>query len=462
MIAPIKPEKLQDSPEAATAPRAVALDLVSAVLRKGRLLDEALAPKKWISGGDSGRDSPEGALDGLSSRDRAFVRLLVTTVLRRLGQVDAVIGHYLERPLPRQAAESHDIMRLGAAQLLFLKTPPHAAVDTAVEMTRARGFTPHLKLVNAVLRRMSREGAALVETQDAPRLNTPDWLWESWTAAYGEEMTRAIATVHLAEPPLDLSVADDPQAWAERLGGAVLTTGTVRLAKTARVTEMEGFAEGKWWVQDAASALPVRLLGNVAGKSVLDLCAAPGGKTLQLASGGAHVTALDRSRPRLARLKDNLSRMNLEAEIVCADAVTWRPQTPAQAVLLDAPCTATGGLRRHPDVARLKIPDDVSRLAALADSLLDAAVEMLAPGGRLVFCTCSLEPQEGPQRAAALLQRARGMKLAPIEPTEIEGVDGGLSEAVTEEGYLRTLPCHLPGQGGMDGFFAARFEKARE
>jgi 16S rRNA (cytosine967-C5)-methyltransferase len=309
---------------------------------------------------------------------------------------------------------------------------------------------------------MSREGAALVETQDAPRLNTPDWLWESWTAAYGEEMTRAIATVHLAEPPLDLSVADDPQAWAERLGGAVLPTGTVRLSKTARVTEIEGFAEGKWWVQDAASALPVRLLGNVAGKSVLDLCAAPGGKTLQLASGGAHVTALDRSRPRLARLEDNLSRMNLEAKIVCADAVTWRPQTPAQAVLLDAPCTATGGLRRHPDVARLKIPDDVSRLAALADRLLDAAVEMLAPGGRLVFCTCSLEPQEGPQRAAALLQRARGMKLAPIEPTEIEGVDGGLSEAVTEEGYLRTLPCHLPGQGGMDGFFAARFEKAQE
>ena len=462
MIAPIKQEKLQDSPEAATAPRAVALDLVSAVLRKGRLLDEALAPKERISGGDSGLDSPGGALDGLSSRDRAFVRLLVTTVLRRLGQVDAVIGHYLERPLPRKAAAGHDILRLGAAQLLFLKTPPHAAVDTAVEMTRARGFTPHLKLVNAVLRRMSREGAALVETQDAPRLNTPDWLWESWTAAYGEEMTRAIATVHLAEPPLDLSVADDPQAWAERLGGAVLPTGTVRLAKTARVTEIEGFAEGKWWVQDAASALPVRLLGNVAGKSVLDLCAAPGGKTLQLASGGAHVTALDRSRPRLARLKDNLSRMNLEAKIVCADAVTWRPQTPAQAVLLDAPCTATGGLRRHPDVARLKIPDDVSRLAALADRLLDAAVEMLAPGGRLVFCTCSLEPQEGPQRAAALLQRARGMKLAPIEPTEIGGVDGGLSEAVTEEGYLRTLPCHLPGQGGMDGFFAARFEKARE
>ena len=462
MIAPIKPEKLQDSPEAAAAPRAVALDLVSAVLRKGWLLDEALAPKERISGGDSGRDSPGDALGGLSSRDRAFVRLLVTTVLRRLGQVDAVIGHYLERPLPRKAAAGHDILRLGAAQLLFLKTPPHAAVDTAVEMTRARGFTPHLKLVNAVLRRMSREGAALVETQDAPRLNTPDWLWESWTAAYGEEMTRAIATVHLAEPPLDLSVADDPQAWAERLGGAVLPTGTVRLAKTTRVTEMEGFAEGKWWVQDAASALPVRLLGNVAGKSVLDLCAAPGGKTLQLASGGAHVTALDRSRPRLARLEDNLSRMNLEAKIVCADAVTWRPQTPAQAVLLDAPCTATGGLRRHPDVARLKIPDDVSRLAALADRLLDAAVEMLAPGGRLVFCTCSLEPQEGPQRAAALLRRARGMKLAPIEPTEIGGVDGGLSEAVTEEGYLRTLPCHLSGQGGMDGFFAARFEKARE
>ncbi|MBL6935932.1 MAG: MFS transporter [Alphaproteobacteria bacterium] len=449
----MKPEKSQDSAKTAVSARGVALDIVTAVLRKGRLLDEALA-----SGGDSAGNSGENALDSLASRDRAFVRLLVATVLRRLGQVDAALGHCLERPLPHKATSVHDILRLGATQLLFLETPPHAAVDTSVELARSRGFAPHLKLINAILRRISREGAALITAQDAPRLNTPDWLWESWVAAYGEDQARAIATAHMAEPPLDLSVTGDPGTWAEKLGGTVLATGTVRLAKTARVTEMEGFAEGKWWVQDAASALPVRLLGDVAGKNVLDLCAAPGGKTLQLASAGAHVTALDRSRPRLARLEENLGRLHLEAEMICADAVTWRPQTLAGAVLLDAPCTATGGLRRHPDVARLKTPEDVARLAALADRLLDAALDMLEPGGRLVFCTCSLEPQEGPERTAAFLQRADGVKLVPITPEEI----GGLTEAVTGEGYLRTLPCHFSGQGGMDGFFAARFEKARK
>ncbi len=452
MATPKKPEKSRNRSKAPLSaadisPRGVALDLVTAVLRKGRLLDEVLA---------SGGETAGNTLDRLDPRDRAFVRLLVATVLRRLGQLDAIIGHCLERPLPHKATPVHDILRLGAAQLLFLETPPHAAVDTSVELARARGFTAQLKLINAILRRISREGAALIKAQDAPRLNTPDWLWKSWAGAYGEDQARAIATAHMAEPPLDLSVTGDPETWAEKLGGTVLATGTVRLAKTARVTKMEGFAEGKWWVQDAASALPVRLLGDVAGRRVLDLCAAPGGKTLQLAAAGAHVTALDRSRPRLARLEENLSRLHLEAEMICADAVTWRPQTPVGAVLLDAPCSATGGLRRHPDVARLKTPDDVERLAALADRLLDAALDMLEPGGRLVFCTCSLEPQEGPQRAAAFLKRASGVKLVPVEPAEI----GWLSEAVTGEGYLRTLPCHLSGQGGMDGFFAARFEKA--
>ena len=462
MTAAKKPETSQASSRvtvsaAAVSPRGVALNLVTAVLRKGRLFDEALA-----SGGDSAGDLGGNALDRLASRDRAFVRLLMATVLRRLGQIDAVIGHCLERPLPHKATAVHDILRLGAAQLLFIQTPPHAAVDTSVELARARGFTAQLKLVNAVLRRISREGAALTEAQDAPRLNTPDWLWESWVAAYGEDQARAIATAHMAEPPLDLTVVGDPQGWAEKLGGVVLATGTVRLAKTTKVTELEGFKEGKWWVQDAASALPVRLLGDVAGTGVIDLCAAPGGKTLQLASAGAHVTALDRSRPRLARLEDNLARMSLEAETVCADATQWRPQSPASAILLDAPCTATGGLRRHPDVARLKTPDDVARLAALADRLLDAALDMLEPGGRLVFCTCSLEPHEGPERAAAFLQRAQEMKLVPIEPEEMGGLTDELTGVVTEEGYLRTLPCHLSQQGGMDGFFAARFEKTRK
>jgi 16S rRNA (cytosine967-C5)-methyltransferase len=476
MVAPKKPKKSQSRSKADISPRGMTLDLITAVLRKGRLFDEALtsggrAHSGLISGRDLTKDSakglPKNVLDRLNPRDRAFVRLMAATVLRRLGQLDAVIDHYLEHPLPGKAAAVHDILRLGTAQLLFLATPPYAAVDTAVELARSRGFASYLKLINAMLRRISREGAVLIKAQDASRLNTPDWLWESWTTTYGEETAKAIAGAHMAEPPLDLSVSNDPEVWAEKLGGVVLPTGTVRLAKTTRVMEMEGFKDGKWWVQDAASALPVRLLGDVAGKSVLDLCAAPGGKTLQLASSSANVTALDRSRVRLLRLEENLARMGLKAKTICVDAASWQPETPADAILLDAPCTATGGLRRHPDVAWLKTPNDVTRLAALADRLLDAAVEMLAPGGRLVFCTCSLEPQEGPERAQAFLRRTGVMKLVPIEPEEIwrgtgelaGGLADELSGVVTAEGYLRTLPCHLSQQGGMDGFFAARFEK---
>ena len=362
--------------QAATA-RTVALDLIGAVLRRKRPLDDAID------------DSPE--MHGLSGRDRAFARLLTATVLRRLGQIDALIALCLSTPLAPRAAMVQDILRLGIAQLLFLRTPPHAAVATSVDIAHSRGFLSHKGLVNAVLRRLGVEGAALVEQQDAARINTPDWLWQSWSRAYGDATARAIAASHLKEAPLDLTLRGDREEWCARLQGVMLPTGTLRRAAGGALASLPGFAEGAWWVQDAAAALPARLFGDIGGREVVDLCAAPGGKTAQLAIAGARVTAVDRSSRRLERLAANLDRMALPVMAVAADAATWRPMHPVDAVLLDAPCSTTGAIRRHPDLPHLKTPDDVVRLASVQENLLRAAIEMLQPGGTLVYCTCSLE-----------------------------------------------------------------------
>jgi 16S rRNA (cytosine967-C5)-methyltransferase len=424
----------------ATSPsaRSVAIDLVGTVLRRKRPLDDAID------------DNPD--IVGLPARDRAFARLLVATVLRRLGQIDALIDHCLNTPLPPRAAMVHDMLRLGIAQLLFLRTPPHAAVATTVDLAEARGFLSHKGLVNAVLRRLSQEGPGLIEAQDAPRLNTPDWLWTSWSRAYGEAGCRAIATAHLKEAPLDLTVRGDVQEWAKRLDAIVLPTGTLRRVAGGAITSLPGYNEGAWWVQDAAAAIPARLFGDLTGQRIVDLCAAPGGKTAQLAAAGATVTAIDRSQRRLERLIANLQRLHLPAEALAADASTWRPPAQVSAVLLDAPCTATGAIRRHPDVPHLKSPDDVVRLAAVQERLINAALDMLAPGGMLVYCTCSLEPEEGPQQIINLLGRRTDLRREPIQPDEV----GGFIEVITPEGDLRTLPSHLPEYDGLDGFYAAR------
>jgi 16S rRNA (cytosine967-C5)-methyltransferase len=429
-------------PDAPTA-RSVAIDLVGAVLRRKRPLDDAI------------EDNAE--MGSLPARDRAFARLLVATVLRRLGQIDALIAHCLNTPLPPRAAMVHDMLRLGIAQLLFLRTPPHAAVATTVDLAEARGFLSHKGLVNAVLRRLSQEGPGLAQQQDAARLNAPDWLWESWSRAYGEEGARAIATAHLKEAPLDLTVRRDVEAWRERLDAMLLPTGTLRRAAGGAITGLPGYAEGAWWVQDAAAAIPARLLGNVEGLRVIDLCAAPGGKTSQLASAGGIVTAVDRSQRRLERLIGNLARLGLRVDAIVADAATWRPPEKVPAVLLDAPCTATGAIRRHPDVPRLKTPEDVARLAAVQERLLAAALEMLAPGGTLVYCTCSLEPAEGPLQVAKLMHAGAPVQRVPIRPEEV----GWLAQFITRDGDLRTLPSHLPEHDGIDGFYAVRLTRTR-
>jgi len=391
----------------------------------------------------------------LSGRDRAFARLLVATTLRRLGQIDALIALCLSTPLAPRAAAVHDILRLGTAQLLFLRTPPHAAVATSVDLAHSRGFLSHKGLVNAVLRRLSVEGADRVATQDAARLNTPNWLWRSWSCSYGEATTRAIATAHLKEAPLDLTLRENAEDWCSKLQGTLLPTGTLRRAAGGSVAALPGYAEGAWWVQDAAAALPARLFGDLAGREVVDLCAAPGGKSAQLAAAGARVTALDRSSRRLDRLVANFDRLGLPVEAVVADALAWRPPRPIGAVLLDAPCTTTGAIRRHPDVPHLKAPEDVARLSIVQENLLRAAVDMLLPGGTLVYCTCSLEPEEGPQRVEALLLSGAPVRRHSIDPDEV----GARPDWITVEGDLRTLPCHFAEYDGVDGFFCARLVK---
>ena len=428
---------------AATA-RHVALDLLGAVLGRERPLDEAI--------------DDSSAMTQLSLRDRAFARLLVATVLRRLGQIDALIADCLANPLPPRAAQVHDVLRLGVAQLLFLHTPPHAAVATSVDLAQSRGFPAHKGLVNAVLRRLSVEGPGRVAGHDAALLNTPVWLWQSWSRHYGEDVTRAIATAHLREAPLDLTLRTNATEWSESLGATKLPTGTLRRAGGGAVSTLPGYGEGAWWVQDAAAALPARLFGNVAGLQVVDLCAAPGGKTAQLADAGAFVTAIDRSGRRLDRLVANLKRLSLPAAAVAADALTWRPERPVDAVLLDAPCSATGAIRRHPDVPHLKRPTDIARLATIQDKLLHAAVEMLRPGGTLIYCTCSLEAEEGPQRIDALLRSGAPVERRPIGAEEIDMP----ADWLTADGDLRTLPFHLAEYDGIDGFYGARLVKFAE
>lgn len=418
------------------------MGLLDAVLKRHLLLDDAFD-----------NDSPTAKLE---PRDRAFVRLLVAETLRRLGQIDALIAQCLENPLPPKARRVQDVLRLGAVQMLFLDIAPHAAVSTAVDLVKHTALAGYAKLINAVLRRLDREGREWVQAQDAGKLNTPDWLWRAWSEDYGAETAHAIATAHLRSAPTDICAARDALLWAEKLGGLLLSTGAIRLPNPGDITALPGFADGTWWVQDAAAQLPARLLGDVNGKRVLDLCAAPGGKTLQLASAGAQVTALDLSARRLERLQQNLERLNLKAEIVAADGAKWTPPELFPLILLDAPCSATGTLRRHPDGLHLKTADDVTRLTLVQDRLLDAALAMLAPGGIIIYCVCSLEKAEGEARIDALLAAHPDFKRVPLTPDEV----GGLPELITPKGDLRSLPFHLSEQGGMDAFFAARLQRA--
>jgi 16S rRNA (cytosine967-C5)-methyltransferase len=442
-------DRLSPANRAGLHARRLAVRALHGVLKQHKPFDEA-----WDRAADN------TAFASLEPRDRAFARAIVMTALRRTGQLRAMIGKFIQKPLPPARGQIDEILLAAAAQLVFLKSAPHAVIDLAVHQVReddgARRFH---KLANAVLRRVSEQGEALASPQDAAQMNTPDWLWSRWSKVYGPDETHRIASQHLAEPPLDLTVKSGAEGWADRIGGVVLPTGSVRLLARGRVEELEGFDEGEWWVQDAAATLPARLLGDVSGKRVADLCAAPGGKTAQLAHAGAKVWAVDQSATRLERLKANLKRLKLDAEVLADDAAQWTPPEPLDAVLLDAPCTATGTIRRNPDVAHLKRPEDVNDLAQLQHRLIVNALRILKPGGMLLYCTCSLEPAEGAEQIERLLAERSDVSQAPFTPEEV----AGRGEWLDLHGALRTLPHYLqlsdPELSGMDGFYAARLIK---
>jgi 16S rRNA (cytosine967-C5)-methyltransferase len=394
---------------------------------------------------------------GLSPRDAALARAIAIVTFRRLG----TIGNALRERLNKGQRDERllHLLAIGAAQILFLDVPDHAAVDTTVRLAQDDYKLKHAGgLINAVLRRVVREREAILKAADA-FLDTPDWLEDRWVAQYGEDIARQIAEAHRSSASVDLSVKGDAAHWAERLGGVLLPTGSIRLVDRVPVRELPGYDEGAWWVQDAAAALPARLLRPKPGERIADLCAAPGGKTAQLAAAGAQVLAVDRSAKRLVRLTENLHRLKLEAE-TRAIAAEKLEEPPFDAILLDAPCSATGTIRRHPDVTWTKGEDDLRKLTSLQRRLLDKAASLLKPGGRLVYCTCSLEADEGERQAEAFLARHPDFARDPIDASEI----GGLRECITPDGDLRTLPFHFPGhaghRGGVDGFFAARFVRS--
>src|SRR6516165_8222795 len=412
-----KPSHPAQADPAGFPARRIAAEILENVLRRHRPLDEQL------------QDRLSGALP---ERDRALVRAITATALRRLGTLRHLLGHLLERGFPAGAPRVEAALLIGSAR--------------------------YAGLVNAVLRRVIKDGARLVADMDAATFDTPPWLMARWARSYGQETAHAIAAAYGQEPALDFSVKDDAGSWADRLGGRMLPTGSVRARVHGAAAHLAGYAEGTWWVQDAAAALPTRLLGDVAGSTVADLCAAPGGKTAQLAAAGAKVVAVDRAEGRLERLRQNLARLKLEAEIVHADVLDWRAG-PFDRVLLDAPCSSTGTIRRHPDIPWIKRESDIAALASVQRRLMARAAELVKPGGLLVYCTCSLEPEGGIEIVRDLLAGGAPLVRRPIEPGEAEIP----AEWLTAEGELRTLPCHLadpdPTMAGLDGFYAARLER---
>ena len=419
------------------------------------VLENHAALGEWFEG-----PTAETMTFSMEERDISLARSIALVTLRHLGSLRKSIGRFLERGLPRKSGPLDYVLLTGAAQILYMDVPDHAAVDLAVRLSRLdRNAAAFAGLVNAVLRNIIRNRASL--STGLPTENTPEWLLSGWTQTYGAVTAEEIASANMQEPTLDLTVKSDAAGWATLLNGIVLPNGSVRLREHQPIPELEGFASGEYWVQDAAASLPARLLHAKAGEHIADLCAAPGGKTAQLALAGAKVTAFDRSAYRLKRVSENLARLKLSADIRAVDILTLNEDHPKfDAILLDAPCSATGTIRRHPDVAWTKQPADIAALAKIQGQMLDKAYALLKPNGRLVYCVCSLEDLEGPQQIHGFLQRHPDMTRVKINISDFFPLSTPeLERLVTPEGDLRTLPSDLPNEqarlAGLDGFYAA-------
>jgi len=428
--------------------RRIALNVINSTLKSKKSADELFNNHKM--------------LNKIDQRDRNFSYNLIMTTLRHLGQIDDMVKRCLNTELPKKAYLARDILRLGICQLVFLRTPPHAAVNTSLVMAEIENQGPYKKLLNALLRRIEREKTSIIKEQDAAKLNTPDWLWNSWVNAYGEIVTRKIALAHMKVPTIDISVKSNITEWAKKLEGAVLPTGSIRLRSSSNITAIDGFNQGEWWVQDAAARLPSTLFTNdLKGSLIADICAAPGGKTAQLINSGANVVAVDRSKARLKILNENLSRLSYEAKIICTDATKWKPDNLFDGVLVDAPCSSTGTIRRHPDVKYLKSPEDVSKAHDAQLRLLSNAAEITKIEGQIIYSTCSLQAEEGPDIIDIFLREYPNWRRDIIKNASFKNN----REFITKNGDLRTLPHFLSDlkdsdnqkiTSGMDGFFAAR------
>ncbi len=420
--------------------RRAAMEVLEGVLRQDKPLEEASEVSKLFL--------------ALSARDRSFTWLLVLSCLRHLGEIDSLINRFLKRPLSEKSYRVKNLLRLGAAQILFVGTPNYAAVNSTVNLAEGN-LAGYRSLINAILRRVVREGREYLKGCDAAYLNTPKWLWDSWSKEYGLKNARNIAEMHGREPPLDITVKES-EIWEDVWEGQRLLGSSMRLYPETSVAEIAGFQDGRWWVQDVAATLPVKMLGEINGEEVIDLCAAPGGKTAQLCDAGAKVFSVDISSRRLKTLKENLDRLSFSSNLICADIRTWKPEDQVNFVLLDAPCTGTGTIRRHPDILHRRTPDQVVRSAQLLDELLANAAAMVKVGGTLVFSTCSLQPQEGPDRVDFFLASNPGFIRAPLG----KKIGSEVGAYPTKVGYLQTLPSCMADRGGMDGFFAARLKRA--
>ncbi len=423
--------------QAGLAARSAASEIIWRVLIDGSYVDDAFV--KVVSDYN------------LAHRDRGLVRAISATTLRRLGQIQAVLGEHLKKPLAPKFAHASCILYTASAQILFMDVPDHSAIDLAVAQLRVQRKLHHLSgMANAVLRKVVTSKQQVASEKNVGRLNTPKWLWQLWAKDYGKDVAEKIAEAHLHEAALDLSL----KTGSSQLEAVVLPTGTLRLdSGYGRIEDLAGYEEGEWWVQDFAASLPVKLLGDVAGKSVADICAAPGGKTMQLAAGNAHVSAVDISERRLLRVEENLGRVDLSADIICADVMEWQPDELFDALLLDAPCSATGTIRRHPDALYLKKSSDIDALCKLQKKLLARAANMVKTGGTIIYCTCSLQKREGELQIDAFLQENENFERLPVTPDDV----GGMDHLINDNGDLRTLPFHGVGDSaGMDGFFVSR------